>query len=74
MAITSTSYQAPATQRVGLVPSVYDKIIQIGADETPLLSLMETSKVTSISHAWIIDQLSEPKRNAKLEISKGAKQ
>ncbi len=27
MAITSTGYQAPATSRQGLKPSVYDKII-----------------------------------------------
>ena len=33
MAITSTGYQAPATSRQGLKPSVYDKIILIGADE-----------------------------------------
>ena len=33
MAITSTGYQAPATSREGLKPSVYDKIILIGADE-----------------------------------------
>ena len=33
MAITSTGFQAPATSRQGLKPSVYDKIILIGADE-----------------------------------------
>lgn len=33
MAITSTGYQAPATSRQGLKPSVYDKIILIGPDE-----------------------------------------
>lgn len=33
MAITTTGYQTPATSREGLKPSVYDKIILIGADE-----------------------------------------
>ena len=32
MAITTTGFQAPATKREGLKPSVYDKIILIGAD------------------------------------------
>ncbi len=69
MAITSTGFQAPATKRVGLIPSVYDKIIQIGADETPILSLTGTSKVKGIKHSWITDALNEPKKNAQLEIS-----
>ena len=38
MAITSTGYQAPATSRQGLKPSVYDKIILIGADVDPRLA------------------------------------
>ena len=38
MAITSTGYQAPATSREGLKPSVYDKIILIGADVDPRLA------------------------------------
>lgn len=54
MAITSTGYQAPATQRVGLVPSVYDKIILIGADETPLLSMIGKSTVTGIFKTPVI--------------------
>ena len=49
MAITSTGYQAPATSRQGLKPSVYDKIILIGADETPILSLIDTSDVKGTS-------------------------
>ncbi|MBE3610489.1 SU10 major capsid protein [Campylobacter californiensis] len=69
MAITSTGYQSPATQRVGLAPSVYDKILLIGSDETPILSLMGKSKVSSTKHSWITDTLAEPKKNAQLEIS-----
>lgn len=69
MAITSTGFQAPATKREGLVPSVYNKIIQIGADETPILSLIGTSSVKGIEHSWLTDTLAEPKKNAQLEIS-----
>ena len=69
MAITSTGYQAPATKRVGLKPSVYDKIILIGADDTPLLSAIGTSKVQNISHSWLTDRIASPKKNAQLEIS-----
>ncbi|ASM38499.1 MAG: DUF5309 family protein [Campylobacter sputorum] len=69
MAITSTGYQSPATARVGLKPSVYDKIILIGPDETPIMSLIGTSSVKNIEHSWIIDTLAEPKKNAQLEIS-----
>ena len=38
MAITTTGYQTPATSREGLKPSVYDKIILIGADVDPRLA------------------------------------
>jgi len=69
MSITSTGYESPATARVGLKPSVYDKILLIGADETPLLNLIGTSNVTSISHGWLIDPLADPAKNAKVEIS-----
>lgn len=69
MAITSTGFQSPATSRVGLVPSVYDKILLIGADETPMLSLIGTSSVSSTKHSWITDTLATPKKNAQLEIS-----
>lgn len=69
MAITSTGYQTPATERVGLKPSVYDKIIMIGSDETPILTKLGKSKVNNIEHSWIIDSLAEPKKNAQLEIS-----
>ena len=57
MAITSTGYQAPATSRQGLKPSVYDKIILIGADETPILSMIGTSEVKGIEHSWLTDTL-----------------
>jgi hypothetical protein len=69
MAITSTGFQTPATERVGLKPSVYDKIIQIGAYETPIISEIGTEKVTGIKHAWIIDKIGDPTRDPKLEIS-----
>jgi hypothetical protein len=69
MAITSTGFQAPATERVGLKPSVYDKIIQIGATETPILSKIGVDKVTGIKHSWIIDRIGDPTRTPKLEIS-----
>ena len=69
MAITSTGYQAPATSRQGLKPSVYDKIILIGADETPILSMIGTSEVKGIEHSWLTDTLAAPKKNAQLEIS-----
>ena len=69
MAYTSTGYQSPATSREGLVPSVYDKIIRIGADETPLLSMMGKSNVSNISHSWLIENIEAPAKNAQLEIS-----
>lgn len=69
MAITTTGFQGPATSRVGLVPQVYDKIILIGADETPLLSLIGTTSIHGISDSWITDKLADPKKNAQLEIS-----
>ena len=69
MAITTTGFQAPATKREGLKPSVYDKIILIGADETPMLNLIGTSSVKGIEHSWLTDSLAAPKKNAQLEIS-----
>ena len=57
MAITTTGYQTPATSREGLKPSVYDKIILIGPDETPILSLIDTSEVKGIEHSWLTDTL-----------------
>ncbi|WP_149723693.1 DUF5309 family protein [Campylobacter concisus] len=69
MAITTTGFQAPATKREGLKPSVYEKIILIGADETPMLSLIGTSSVKGIEHSSLTDSLAAPKKNAQLEIS-----
>ena len=69
MAITSTEFQSPATQRVGLIPSVYDKIILVGANDTPIMSMIGTSVVKGITHSWITDTLKKPSKNAQLEIS-----
>lgn len=69
MAITSTGFQAPATKREGLKPSVYDSIILIGADDTPILSMIGTSPVTNTEHSWLTDTIAPPKKNAQLEIS-----
>ena len=70
MAITSTGFDDRVTdKRVGLKSSVYDKIILIGAEETPLMKMIGTSPVRAIEHSWIIDSISEPKKNAQLEIS-----
>ena len=68
MAITTTGFQAPATKREGLKPSVYENIILIGADETPILKLIGTSSV-KIEHSSLTDSLAAPKKNAQLEIS-----
>lgn len=69
MAITSTGYQAPATKREGLIPSVYNDIIQIGYAETPILTKIGTSVVKGIDHSWIIDPIGDPERSPKTEIS-----
>lgn len=69
MAFTSTGFQTPAASREGLVPSVYDKVIQIGWADTPILQKIETSTVTNISHSWIIDPIANPERKPQLEIS-----
>ena len=69
MAITTTGYQSPATSRVGLVPSVYDKIIQVGTIDTPILTKIGTSVVKGIEHSWIIDPIGDPTRTPQLEIS-----
>lgn len=69
MALTTTGYQSPATKRVGLKPSVYDKVIMIGWDETPMLTKIGTSSVSGIKHSWIIDPLGDPERKPQLEIS-----
>ena len=69
MAITTTGFQAPATKREGLKPSVYENIILIGADDTPILKLIGTSSVKGIEHSCLTDSLAAPKKNAQLEIS-----
>lgn len=69
MALTSTGYQSPATERVGLVPSVHDSVILVGATDTPILSLIGTSKVEGITHSWIIDKMPTPNNAPQLEIS-----
>lgn len=69
MAITTTRFSSPATSREGLKPSVYDKVIMIGAYETPILPLIGTSSVKNIKHSWITDQLVQSKKNAEVEIS-----
>jgi hypothetical protein len=69
MAITSTGYQSPAVSREGLVPSVHDTVILIGAQETPLLNLCGTSNVEGITHSWIIDKMPTPTNTPQLELS-----
>lgn len=69
MAITSTGYQAPATSRQGLKPSVYDKIILIGADETPILSMIGTSEVKGIEHSWLTDTLAAQTHEEREQMS-----
>ncbi|WP_139451848.1 DUF5309 family protein [Campylobacter armoricus] len=71
MALSSMEFTPPATENVKLKPSVYETIIQIGADETPLLNKIGTSKVTNpLIHSWLSDTLKEPKKNANIEYSK----
>jgi hypothetical protein len=71
MAFTSTGGNTnPATgANVGTRESIYEKIKLIGADDTPILSLMGTSSVTNIQHSWLIDNIADPSRNPQLEIS-----
>ncbi|WP_345985268.1 DUF5309 family protein [Sulfurimonas sp. HSL-1656] len=69
MAITSTGYQAPATSREGIKPSVHDAVIQIGATETPITSKVGKSKAKGIEHSWIIDPIADPTRSPQLEIA-----
>ena len=67
MAITTTGFQAPATKREGLKSSVYENIILIGADETPILKLIGTSSVKGIEHSSLTDSLAclKEKRTAR---------
>lgn len=67
--ITSTGYQAPATSRVGLKPSVLDKIIMLGDFETPIMSKAGRVSISSLKHGWITDKFKDPKFNAHLEVT-----
>lgn len=71
MAFVSTSGNINSTTgaNVGIRESIYEQIKLIGADETPLLSLIGTSPVSNIKHAWLIDNLATPSRTPQLEIS-----
>ncbi|MCI5968169.1 DUF5309 family protein [Helicobacter sp.] len=74
MAITTTEFDnAKTKERTGLVPSVYEGIVQIGASDTPILSMIGSENVTNISHSWHIDTLREPKNDAKPELYEYAK-
>lgn len=71
MAFVTTSGNKNTTTgaNVAVIESIYDKIQLIGSDETPLMSLIGTSTVSNIKHAWLIDSLANPSRNPRLEIS-----
>ncbi|MBZ7942755.1 DUF5309 family protein [Campylobacter sp. W0045] len=71
MALPSFGHTAPATENVKLKQSVYEKIIKVGATDTPILNKIGTSNVTSpLLHSWITDTFEKPKKNANLELSK----
>jgi len=67
--ITSTGYTAPATERVGLKPSVLDKVIMLGEYETPIMQKTGRVNVGSLKHGWITDKFKQPKFNAHLEVT-----
>jgi hypothetical protein len=70
MSFTSTSGNLSQGSNVGIKESIYEKILLLGADETPLLNLIGTSAVTNpVKHSWLIDSLATPSRNPALEIS-----
>ncbi|TEY00966.1 DUF5309 family protein [Campylobacter sp. US33a] len=70
MALTSSGFTAPMTKNVKLRSSVYETIIQVGPDETPILSKIGTSSVTNpLLHSWLTDTLAKPKQNKNLEIT-----
>nr|WP_269747330.1 DUF5309 family protein [Campylobacter aviculae] len=71
MALPSFGYTPPATENVKLKPSIYEKIIKVGATDTPILNKIGTSNATSpLLHSWITDTFEKPKKNANLELSK----
>jgi len=71
MAFVTTSGNLNTTTgaNVGIKESIYEQIKLIGADETPLMSMIGTSPVSNIKHAWLIDNLATPSRTPQLEIS-----
>ena len=71
MAFTSTGGNInPSTlANVGTKESIYDQILLLGADETPILSKIGTSNVSNIKHSWLIDEIANPTRTPQLEIS-----
>lgn len=71
MAFVTTSGNINATTgaNVGIKESIYEQIKLIGAEETPLMSMIGTSPVSNIKHAWLIDSLATPTRTPQLEIS-----
>lgn len=71
MAFTSYSGNINTTTgaNVATKESIYDKILLLGSDETPILSKIGTSNVTNIKHSWLIDEIANPTRTPKLEIS-----
>lgn len=69
MAITSTGFEAPATAREGLKPSVYDNILLVGRRDCPLINLIGSETITNpIRHSWHIDTLRDPINEPKEEI------
>ena len=66
---TSGNLNAATGANVGIRESIYEQIKLIGADDTPLMSMIGTSPVTNIKHAWLIDNLATPSRTPQLEIS-----
>ena len=66
---TSGNLNTSTGANVGIKESIYEQIKLIGADETPLMSMIGTSPVSNIKHAWLIDSLATPSRTPQLEIS-----
>ena len=56
---TSGNLNAATGANVGIKESIYEQIKLIGAEDTPLMSMIGTSPVTNIKHAWLIDNLAE---------------
>lgn len=69
MAITSTTYPQSDLPSTGTKASVYEGIVLIGSDETPMLKAMGTSNVSNTSHSWVIDKIGDPERVPQNEVS-----